>query len=107
MRAGHAPHHTDKAIVAVGSRAARPVVAKLLATADPYWVARHAHELQVYDRFSTEPPPVRAPLLLWHDERLTVLNHVPGDRFDDRRHLTAEPAAERVQRLLDGRKPAG
>ncbi|MEV0133652.1 phosphotransferase [Dactylosporangium sp. NPDC050688] len=98
---GRVVHHTDKAIVAVGSRAGQLVVAKLLTTADPYWVARRAHELRVYDRFSTDPPPVRAPRLLWHDERLTVLSHVPGDRLDDDRHLTAEPAAKLVQQLLD------
>ena len=74
-------HHTDKAIVVAGTRAGTPVVAKLLTTDQPYWIARREHELAVYRHFDTDPPAVRAPRLIAHDDRLTVLTHLAGDRL--------------------------
>jgi hypothetical protein len=44
-------HHTDKAIVAAGRHAERPVILKLLTTDDPYWVRRHhEHDGLAYQR---------------------------------------------------------
>ncbi|MBX7268916.1 hypothetical protein KIF24_24720 [Micromonospora sp. Llam7] len=94
-------HRTDKAIVATGTRAGRPVVAKLLISDDPYWVSRRAHELDVYARFASDPPPVRVPELLWADDRLTVLTNVPGRRLHDERHLTRDISHAKVQLVLD------
>ena len=93
-------HHTDKAIVAFATRDGLPVVAKLLTTAEPYWIARRDHELQIYHRFTSSPPPVRAPRLIWHDDRLTILSHLPGKRLDDHRHLTTDPPPDHIDRLL-------
>jgi hypothetical protein len=94
-------HHTDKAIVATGTRAGRPVVAKLLLSDDPYWVGRRAHELAVYGRLASDPPPVSVPELLWADDRLTVLTEVPGRRLHDERHLTRDISQVQVQLVLD------
>jgi hypothetical protein len=79
--------HTDKAVVAAGTRAGTPVVAKLLTTDQPYWIAGRDHELAMCRRFDTDPPPVPAPPVIAHDDRLNVLIHLAGARLHDRRHL--------------------
>ena len=94
-------HHTDKAIVAAGARAGTPVVAKLLTTDQPYWIARREHELAVYRHFDTHPPAVRAPRLIAHDDRLTVLAHVPGERLHDQRHLDRDLTRADADQFLD------
>ncbi|MDG4762508.1 phosphotransferase [Solwaraspora sp. WMMD406] len=94
-------HHTDKAIVAAGSRDGEPVVVKLLTTDDPYWTGRREHELDVYRRIAADPPPVVTPRLRYADERLTVLTRVPGARLADERHLTGDVNGRSVDVVLD------
>lgn len=94
-------HHTDKAIVAAGSRDGEPVVVKLLTTDDPYWIGRREHELGVYRHIAADPPPVVTPRLRYADERLTVLTRVPGTRLADERHLTGDVDGRSVDVVLD------
>lgn len=94
-------HHTDKAIVAAGSCEGEPVVVKLLATDDPYWIGRRDHELAVYRRIAADPPPVTTPSLRYADERLTVLTRVPGARLVDERHLTFDVSIGCAEVVLD------
>ena len=47
-----------------------------------------------------DPPAVRAPRLIAHDDRLTVLTHIPGRRLHDQRHLGDLCRAD-ADRLLD------
>jgi hypothetical protein len=94
-------HHTDKAIVATGSRDGEPVVVKLLTTDDPYWVGRRDHELGVYRRIAADPPPVITPRLRYADQRLTVLTRVPGARLADERHLTLDVTGRSAGIVLD------
>jgi hypothetical protein len=67
----------------------------------PYWIARRDHELAVYRHFETDPPAVRAPRLIAHDDRLTVLTHVAGARLHDQRHLAGDLARADADRLLN------
>ena len=61
VRLGQVLHHTDKAIVAAGVRDGVPVVAKLLTSDDPYWIARREHELDIYRRFTSIHHPSGSP----------------------------------------------
>jgi len=94
-------HHTDKAVVAAGTRDGEPVVLKLLTTDDPYWIGRRDHELAIYRRIAADPPPVITPLLRYTDDRLTVITLVPGARLGDERHLTEDLSARTVAIVLD------
>jgi hypothetical protein len=95
-------HHTDKAIVAIGRHNGEPVVIKLLTTADPYWRLRRTHEIGVYRRFQTDPPPVLAPRLIHADgDGLMLLTMIPGARLHDARHADADLSSAAVAAVLD------
>ncbi|MET7949774.1 hypothetical protein [Micromonospora sp. NPDC005324] len=98
---GRVVHRTDKALVATGRRDGQPVIVKLLTTDDPYWVGRRQHELRMYELFTDQPPPVRAPRVLYADARLTVLTQLPGQRLGDRRHLTGDVGPVTAQLVLN------
>lgn len=79
------------------------VVAKLLTTDDPHWVARHQLEQHRYRQFISHPPPIRIPPLLYTEPGLTILGRVDGvmlsaDRYP--RNLDTE-AAVRALLALD------
>ena len=94
-------HHTDKAIVAAGSHAGRPVVLKLVTTTDPYWVRRHHHEVEVYRLIHTKPPPPPTPQLIRHDgDGLMVLTRLPGRPLHSARHIDTDLNAATVAVVL-------
>jgi hypothetical protein len=76
-------------------------VAKLITTDQPYWIERREHELTIYHRFASQPPPVPAPRLLLHDDRLTILTRIPGERLHPQRHLDTDLTQADVDTLLD------
>lgn len=90
-------HHTDKAIVAAGRHAERPVVLKLLTTNDPYWARRHQHEVEVYRLIHTQPPGPPTPQLICHDgDGLMVLSRLPGHPLHSARHIDTDLSAAGV-----------
>ncbi len=90
-------HHTDKAIVATGHYADRPVVLKLVTTDDPYWVRRHHHEVEVYQLIHTEPPQPPTPQLIDHDGAgLMMLTRLPGSPLHSARHIDTDLSAATV-----------
>lgn len=93
-------HRGDKSLVARGTLRGRPVVAKLITTGEPYWVACRRRELAVYRAFERWPPPFPAPSLLYADHRLTVLSEVPGVPLHGERYNAADVPPSTVDAVL-------
>lgn len=80
-------HRTNKTMLAIGELSGAQVAVKCLMDSDPFWAAKWRHELHVYQVFSTTPPPLAAPALLYTDNtRLLVLQWLEGRRLDDDRY---------------------
>jgi aminoglycoside phosphotransferase (APT) family kinase protein len=86
---------SDKSVLALGERDGQPVVIKALRTGDPFWVAKFAREIGVYQAFATTPPPVRVPRLVHTDgHTVLVLEYISGRPLDRERYPgTPVPAA--------------
>jgi hypothetical protein len=46
---------TGKSLLVAGVKDSEPVIAKILITEDPFWVAKWQHEIDVYRSFEREP----------------------------------------------------
>ena len=48
---------TGKSLLVAGVKDSEPVIAKILITEDPFWVAKWQHEIDVYRSFERPPGP--------------------------------------------------
>jgi hypothetical protein len=87
---------TDKSWLAEGTHGGRPVVVKVLTSADPAWRARFAHEIDVYHALADHPAPARTPELVHTDgTRVLIVERLPGRPLGTDRYPAAvdpEPA---------------
>jgi hypothetical protein len=76
----------EKSILALDRHQERTVVIKVLRTNEEFWHTTFAHEIQLYQALTENPPPVRVPTLL-HTDRHAVLitQHIPGCVVDTER----------------------
>jgi len=74
---------TGKSMLVAGQMNGEPVVAKILLTADPFWVGKWRHEIDMYRSFGRERPPVRIPTLKWTNGRTALILEWVGDRPAD------------------------
>ncbi len=66
-----------------------PVIAKILITEDPFWVAKWQHEIDIYRSFERERPPVRIPQLKWTNGlNALILEWIGGPPADEGRYLS-------------------
>ncbi len=80
---------TGKSMLVAGEMAGEPVIAKILLTADPFWVAKWRHEIDIYRSFAREHPPVRIPQLKWTNGQTALILEWVGDRpADEGRYLS-------------------
>jgi Phosphotransferase enzyme family len=80
---------TGKSMLVAGEMDCEPVIAKILRTADPFWVAKWQHEIDIYRSFAWERPPVRIPRLKWTNGQTALILEWIGDRpADEGRYLS-------------------
>ena len=80
---------TGKSMLVAGEMDGEPVIAKILLTADPFWVAKWRHEIDIYRSFARERPPVRIPELKWMNGQTALILEWIGDRpADEGRYLS-------------------
>ena len=80
---------TGKSMLVAGEMDGEPVIAKILLTADPFWVAKWRHEIDIYRSFARERPPVRIPQLKWTNGLTALILEWIGDRpADEGRYLS-------------------
>src|SRR5271166_6447145 len=80
---------TGKSMLVAGDMGGEPVIAKILLTADPFWVARWRHEIDMYRSFARERPPVRIPQLKWTNGQTALIVEWIRDRpADEGRYLS-------------------
>ncbi len=80
---------TGKSILVAGEMDGEPAIAKIPRTADPFWVAKWRHEIDLYRSFARERPPVRIPQLKWTNGRTALILEWIGDRpADEGRYLS-------------------
>ncbi len=80
---------TGKSMLVAGVMDGKPVIAKILLTADPFWVAKWRHEIDIYRSFARERPPVRIPELKWMNGQTALILEWIGDRpADEGRYLS-------------------
>jgi serine/threonine protein kinase len=93
---------SDKSLLALGQRNGRPVVIKALRTDDEFWQAKFTHEIQLYQAFTQNPPPVRVPRLV-HTDGLAVLviEHIAGHPVDAERYPEQPLPAATLDTVLD------
>jgi len=66
-------------LLAAGHAGDQPVVIKVLPEGDPSWRHRQRHEIDVYQIFARNPPPVRVPRLVHTDgHRIVVMERLEG-----------------------------
>jgi hypothetical protein len=74
---------TGKSMLVAGEMDREAVIAKILLTADPFWVAKWQHEIDIYRSFTRERPPVRIPQLKWTNGETALILEWIGDRPAD------------------------
>ena len=80
---------TGKSMLVAGEMNGEPAIAKILLTADPFWVAKWRHEIDIYRSFARERPPVRIPELKWTNGQTALILDWIGDRpADEGRYLS-------------------
>ena len=89
LQQGEQLRRTDKAVTIAGRWHGHDVVAKQLTSSERYWVKRFAHEVSVYQAFTTTPPPWRVPRLHHAGRRVLIIERLPGapphtDRYPPR-----------------------
>lgn len=96
-------HHTDKTLLAYGTFDGQPAAIKWLLTPSSFWAAKWRHEIAVYHTFADSPPPTRAPRLLHtDDERLLVVEWLPGSPLDEDRYPQRTLTAAEIDSVLSG-----
>jgi hypothetical protein len=105
VEVGRVLRTTGKSWLAEGRLRGRPVVIKVLTSAEPPWPARFAHEIGVYRALAQRPAPVRTPAVVHTDgARVLVVDRLPGRPLSvDRYPAVALPDADvdAVVRALD------
>ena len=80
----HVVRHAGKSLLVAGEMDGELVIAKILITGDPFWVAKWRHEIDIYRSFARERPPIRIPELKWtNGETALILERIaapPGRR---------------------------
>ena len=80
---------TGKSLLVAGVTDSEPVIAKILITEDPFWVAKWQHEIDIYRSFEQERPPVRIPQLKWTNGlNALILEWIGGPPADEGRYLS-------------------
>lgn len=83
----------DKSLLARGHHRGRPVVVKVLTTAERFWRDALAREIAVYRALAERPAPVSTPGLVHADgDELLVIDHLPGRPLDEQRYPRRTPA---------------
>ncbi|WP_435204911.1 phosphotransferase family protein [Micromonospora sp. bgisy143] len=93
---------TDKTLLARGSFRGEPAAVKYLIDPDSFWAARWRHELDVYEVFGDNIPPVRVPRLLHTDrDRLLVLEWFDASPLAVERYPQRKVDTREVDAVLD------
>lgn len=80
---------TGKSLLVAGVMDGEPVIAKILITEDPFWVAKWQHEIDIYRSFERERPPVQIPQLKWTNGlNALILEWIGGPPADEGRYLS-------------------
>ena len=93
---------TLKSIVLAGDSERGPVLCKKLVHEDPVWRWYFARELELFQRFATEPPPIRAARLLASDpaRSLLLVEELPGPPLTRQRRLDDAPGEAAVDAAM-------
>jgi len=98
---GEVIRQTDKTLLAGGELDHRPVVVRLLLDGDEYWRQKLAHEVAVYRAFTTYPPPVRVPHLVFADDTsVLILSRLDGQPLGEERYAVGPLAPRKVDAVL-------
>ena len=85
----HVVRHAGKSLLVAGEMDGEAVIAKILATGEPFWVAKWRHEIDVYRSFARERPPIRIPDLKWtNGETALILEKIGDCPADEGRYLS-------------------
>jgi Phosphotransferase enzyme family len=85
----HVVRHAGKSLLVAGEMDGELVIAKLLITGDPFWVAKWRHEIDIYRSFARERPPIRIPELKWtNGETALILERIAAHPADEGRYLS-------------------
>ena len=85
----HVVRHAGKSLLVAGEMDGELVIAKILITGDPFWVAKWRHEIDIYRSFARERPPIRIPELKWtNGETALILERIAAHPADEGRYLS-------------------
>ena len=85
----HVVRHAGKSLLVAGEMDGELVIAKILITGDPFWVAKWRHEIDIYRSFARERPPIRIPELKWtNGETALILERIVAHPADEGRYLS-------------------
>jgi hypothetical protein len=105
FRATSSPWRAFKTELVFGEVDGAPVIAKRLLRATAVWAWYFARERAVYAALAAAPVPVRAPQLVAADDRVLIVERLPGAPLAKRRYPRADlaPATVRALALLCGK----